>query len=1001
MANNFGAIGGMNLTNAREELYYPQPQKYKGKTLILKNDGSDSYPVYKKMSTKKELDKKINGLKSHYEKYLKSFAPVFINHRLKTEITSFERYQLKDLKNIDIQSYLSLKEGWTTVNIPEYGGPVGYAVSLYRTIFNIDINDDKSYFIHFQCADYIAQVFINDNFVGEHEGFFSAFEFDISAYVKNGENKLLIILKNDYSYHGEGSMENEKISLQGDKLYAATGPGFDDPVRGWHHCPAGMGLFGKIHVEERNKLFLDNTCVFPDIDSSKIEIRCDVFNTSYYPPENVKLKYSVYCDNFSTGKLVKEFSYSPVTINHVNGTDVLSEDRINSLSEKDEIIKLKFFKGENLVKVILNFPKFKLWTLNEPYLYRLNVSLSVDDIELDNQNITFGMRKFIIDTSADMKGMMYFNNEPIRLRGANTMGFEQQDVINGDFDLLLNDMLTAKACNMNFLRLTQRPVQNEIYDLCDRIGLLIQTDLPLFTNMRRYKYTEGLKQAKEMAFHTRNHPCCVVASYINEPMLNSNNFPHRHLTRDELNKFFNACDDIMSIFNPCIAIKHIDGDYDPPDTTFPDNHSYCFWYNGHGIDAGKLIRGYWLGIKKNWYCGCGEYGSEGLDSYSVMKSRYPKEYLPKSDDDPNWNPSYIKDSQTYGMHFFFYSTPNALKDWITSSHKWQTMATKYQTEAYRRNRLIVSSAIHLFIDAWPSGWMKTLIDCERNPKPAFFTYADTLSPVLCSIRPDRISFESGEYASFETYICNDTPSEYHGCKVRYELIHDEKLIKSTETAVDIPSNDVIINSRIKFKTKTNKNRDSFTLRMILLDNNMKVIHYNDQEIKVFGKQNYKEETAKVYTGKTEFINNIDKIIKDAENGSTVIVNNLEQGEYNIAGNTFKVKNCGMRSLHFVSCKSGHILTKDFEEDDFRFWFNEKSDMITPLITTTVTGDNLIPILKSGNTKTGSAWTNPMFPALCTGELKIGKGKVIINQLDLENHLCEPVARIFKNLLHTY
>ena len=59
------------------------------------------------------------------------------------------------------------------------------------------------------------------------------------------------------------------------------------------------------------------------------------------------------------------------------------------------------------------------------------------------------------------------------------MGFEQNDVMREDFEQLINDILLAKLCNMNFFRLTQRPVQKEVYDYCDRIGLMTQTDLPL------------------------------------------------------------------------------------------------------------------------------------------------------------------------------------------------------------------------------------------------------------------------------------------------------------------------------------------------------------------------------------------------------------------------------------------------------------------------------------------------------------------------------------------
>ena len=51
----------------------------------------------------------------------------------------------------------------------------------------------------------------------------------------------------------------------------------------------------------------------------------------------------------------------------------------------------------------------------------------------------------------------------------------------------------------------------------------------------------------------------------------------------------------------------------------PDNHCYPMWYNGHGIDIGKLHKGHWMYVKPDWYYGCGEFGAEGLDFVEVMK----------------------------------------------------------------------------------------------------------------------------------------------------------------------------------------------------------------------------------------------------------------------------------------------------------------------------------------------------------------------------------------------
>ncbi len=71
----------------------------------------------------------------------------------------------------------------------------------------------------------------------------------------------------------------------------------------------------------------------------------------------------------------------------------------------------------------------------------------------------FGMRKFVSDETTTPKGKFFFNNKPFIMRGANEMGHLQQCVMNGDFNQLIDDILIAKICHMNYYRLTQRPVQ--------------------------------------------------------------------------------------------------------------------------------------------------------------------------------------------------------------------------------------------------------------------------------------------------------------------------------------------------------------------------------------------------------------------------------------------------------------------------------------------------------------------------------------------------------------
>lgn len=65
---------------------------------------------------------------------------------------------------------------------------------------------------------------------------------------------LRIELYNDYIYMG--NTDRKGHTAEGDKLYAATGIGWDDAQLGWHHCPPGMGIYNDLYIEVRSKLFV-------------------------------------------------------------------------------------------------------------------------------------------------------------------------------------------------------------------------------------------------------------------------------------------------------------------------------------------------------------------------------------------------------------------------------------------------------------------------------------------------------------------------------------------------------------------------------------------------------------------------------------------------------------------------------------------------------------------------------------------------------------------------
>jgi len=866
-----------------DELAENAPVPYQKEVCTLKSADIAPCRTREKMHTKEQLYEEVKRMRKKYDGFLKNYAPVVQPLNKKIKLQNF------------------VLNGMDNITVPYYGGPLGNAEQIYTTEFTLDNYDDKAVYICFKGADYIAKVYVNDTCVGMHEGFFSPFEFEITSAVKKGTNTLKIILENDFPYRGNTILGEVGYVLgykpvEGDKLYAETGLGYDDPEVGWHHCPPGMGIYGDVFVDIRNKVNITDIYVRSLIEEDAAELWLEIENTQHKEKE-VTFNLSLYGRNFKE-TVFENMEYQPVSCG----------------------FELKASYGKNLYKVRFPVSEAKIWDIETPYLYELNISVLTGGKVCDRGNISFGMRSFTQDSKSNPKGMFYLNGRKIKLRGANTMGFEQNDVLNGNFEQLITDILIAKICNMNYLRLTQRPVQDEVYHYCDMLGILTQTDLPLFSVMRRSKFAEGVRQAEEMIRMVRKHPCNVVVTYINEPSGNAKNQsrPHRHMTRFELENFFKACDLIVKYNCPECVIKHVDGDFEGPDhcpeNSMPDFHTYNLWYGG-SFPFGKMYRGYWIPTMPGWYYGCGEYGTEGLDPADLMLKAYPEEWLKEP-----FDPGNIAGAQTKVQHYKFFDTPETMEEWVAKSQAYQAFAAKMATECFRRDPRMVSSAIHLFIDAWPAGWLKSIMDCNRTPKPAFFEYKNALEPILVSLRSDRFTYFNDETVSIEAYICNDTnvvsDEDY---TMIFELYNGKELIEYNEKSVSFGEMTTTYIANVEFEFPLVEDRTKLCLKAILMHNG-KDISYNTFEVEIFKRREV------------------------LENDKVIIITDLEVGEHEIAGETVVVEN--RPPSYFVSRNTNHSAVAEFLEKDFYMMYCKETDMIEYIISKDFKASGFTPILLS-------------------------------------------------------
>ncbi len=976
---------------------------------------SATFKPLNRMDTKAELEVELEKMRNKFLPFMKNYAPKVKKTRERLNLTSFDWRIGTTEDKTDFLKIVAGSGSWETVDIPHYGPPEGRATTYYRKEFELtaEMLKYKSQFIHFKGVDYWAKVFINGTLVGHHEGFFAPFEFDITPFIKPGKNTLVIQVDNDYTTLGSSDGgDGHKI---GNKIYAAGGLGWDDPVKGWHHCPPGMGIYQDAYIEARDPLHIKDVFVRPLLDTDEAEVWLEI-NNYYENLKDVTLRFNLYGQNFKD-TIISNLEYIPSTT-YIPGVGDLAKPQDGLKS------RLKMGYHTNYLKVRIPIKSAKLWNNETPYLYQLQTEVIDDKGSVTDAMATpFGMRSFTQDTISIPKGQFYLNGEKIKLRGANTMGFLQQDVKNKKWDQLIEDILLAKMANMNFIRLTQRPVQSEIYEYADMLGIMLQTDLPLFGGIRPNLFAEGVKQAGEMERLVRNHPSNILITYINERFPNGEGHPQRNIsTAEDYYKFFKACDQIVNFWNPDRVIKAGDGDYDPPSPGLPDNHMYSVWYNGHGLGLGELHKGHWLKTKPDWFYACGEFGSEALDNYSVVEKYWPKEWLP-TDKNAQWYPDKVEMAQTQKFHYMWYPTPVKVEDWINDSQDHQAWSTRFVTEAFRRDNRMMSFAIHLFIDAWPAGWMKSIMDVDRNPKKAFFVYRDALAPLMVSLRTDRYHFYEGENIAVEGWLSNDlnrAPKDY---ALKWQWEKDGKALEASKTTPKIPLNSSEFQGFINVKAPNVLNRAQYQLRLALFDTNGNGISESVIDIDVFpkAKENLvptiyipsKEGKASQLLGdlkikpsddeasaNTILIDNIEDYQKNKESmdkmveaGKILVFLELPVGNHFIGNEEVNIEKTVMGQYYFVNPESGHPLVKGFKPFDFKFWYDDSKGLVLPFLSSLVqVKNNWKPILKTGKT----TWVDIIGGSYAAAmELKSGKGSYRICQLQLNNRVKpNPTAAMF-------
>ncbi|HEY9184545.1 MAG TPA: glycoside hydrolase family 2 TIM barrel-domain containing protein [Salegentibacter sp.] len=337
-----------------------------------------------------------------------------------------------------------------------------------KTIFAPQGWKQKRIFLKFEGSNQITSVFVNDDKIGEHRGGYTGFVFDISEALKL-------------------SKENE-IRIQVDNTHHTDIPPLDADFNfyGGIYRDLQLIITDEIHFELENEATGNMLIKTPEVSADKALVS---FKTKIVNHSNATKNLQVSVDIFNPGK-----------------------QKIETL-----IKKIKLSKGETkTVDFSSKINKPELWSPNFPNLYEAIAKISEESSKkvLDEIDSRFGLRWFEVSTE---KGFV-LNGEPIKLIGVN----RHQDFENlGNAlpnKLHRSDYKAIKEMGANVIRTAHYPQDPEVYKICDELGLLVWTEVPVINDVTDTDaYHEvSLKMQREQILQFYNHPSIVMWGLMNE-----------------------------------------------------------------------------------------------------------------------------------------------------------------------------------------------------------------------------------------------------------------------------------------------------------------------------------------------------------------------------------------------------------------------------------------------------------------------------------------------------
>lgn len=370
-------------------------------------------------------------------------------------------------------------ENWNTISVPGEWSMQGYQVDSadiagYRKSFTLpDDWKNDHVLLRFDGVHSEYKVYVNGQQAGYHLGGMTAYETDITRWLKPGRNEIALAVRSESLADMLGSLTQYAAHQLGGIIRKVT-----------------LMAVPAVHLSDiRTETTLDQ-----HYKDALFKVRTAVKNTT---------------DQIQKGICVR-----------------ITFDGLPNVIEKElpALAAHSIWAGDLSDSIIAP----KLWNNEQPHLYTMKTEVyqGEDLLEMTEKRIGFrevklkGNQLFVNGTPAKLRGVCHHEMHPLSGRVVTP-------------ELLRKDVELYRSANCNFIRTSHYCPSEEMLDLCDELGMFVEVESPvcwighhanenwLRLNYQDKKYYDYVLQANMESIQLyRNHPSVLFWSMANESYWN-------------------------------------------------------------------------------------------------------------------------------------------------------------------------------------------------------------------------------------------------------------------------------------------------------------------------------------------------------------------------------------------------------------------------------------------------------------------------------------------------